>query len=136
MKIIKTGVTRWVILTRKYAIKVPRPDYGWRLFIEGVRANLNEREFYQIAQIPDNELTKALPYICPILWASWGAWIVVMPRCKPLLPETARECFLMMEKLVGDHKDDNYGVFNGKVVMFDYGSTNIDYFEGQKEVIY
>lgn len=154
MKLIKTGVTRWVFLTQKYAIKLPRPDYGWRLFVEGIRANLNEQEFYNIAKIPDNQLSKALPHICPILWVSWGSWIIIMPRCEPLiiglvkfetrtgdirhqlLSNSARECFLVMEKLVGDHKDDNYGIYNGKVVMLDYGSTNIDLYEGQKEVIY
>lgn len=138
MKLIKTGITRLVILTKRYAIKFPRFDYGWRLFIEGIRANLNEREFYEIANIPDNQLTKALPHICPILWSSWGAWIIVMPRCSPLILTDikTRDVFLVLEKLVGDHKDDNYGILNGKVVMFDYGSTNIDYFENQKEVIY
>lgn len=129
MRLIKKGVTRWVLLTEKYAIKFPRFDYGWRLFIEGIRANLNEREFYEIANIPDNELTKALPYICPIHFASWGAWIIVMPRCKPLThgplsDELAREAFLVLEKLVGDHKDDNYGVHNGNIVMFDYGALS------------
>lgn len=124
---IKTGITRIVILTDKYAIKFPRVDYGWRLFIEGIRANLNEREFYDIARIPENELTKALPHICPILWASLGAWIIVMPKCDPLLFDDlkTREAFLVLEKLVGDHKDDNYGILDGKVVMFDYGSTRI-----------
>lgn len=145
MVLKKNGITRLVILTKKYAIKFPRFDYGWRLFIEGIRANLNEREFWKIANIPDNELTKALSHICPILWCSWGAWLLIMPRVEPLseldLPEQdglyqTREAFLVLERLVGDHKDDNYGIYNGRVVMFDYGCTNIDYFENQKEIIY
>lgn len=36
------GITRCVMITRKYAIKVPRIRYGWFKFIAGVYANLSE----------------------------------------------------------------------------------------------
>lgn len=134
MKLSRRGITRLVILTKKYAIKFPRFDFGWRLFIEGIRANLNEREFWMIANIPGNELhDRALPHICPIIWSSPMAWIIVMPRCENV---GLFGCPTQLVGLVGDLKSDNCGWYDGRVVMFDYGSTNIDKFENQQKVIY
>jgi len=141
MKVSRRGVTRIVLLTKNYAIKFPRFDYGWRLFIEGIRANLNEREIWMIANIPDNDLTTIKQYLCPIIWTSWGAWIVVMKRANPIPTQRVWTHRLntiidIVRQYIGDQKDDNYGTLNGDIVMFDYGCTNVDYFSGQKDPTY
>lgn len=141
MKLNTNGVTRLVILTENYAIKFPRFDYGWRLFIEGVRSNLNERELWKIAQVPGNKINNVKSYLCPVIWTSWGAWIIVMPKCEPAktpaeFAEIWITAFNVLYGIVGDIKDDNFGYLKGLPVMFDYGCTNIDYFEGQKDPTY
>lgn len=144
MKVCTNGITRIVFLTRRHAIKIPRLNYGWRLFIDGIRANLNEVELWRIAQVPGNQVTRVRRYLCPIVWSSWGGWIVVMKRAEPIVMTThasyqnfaIRRAFLEMEKIVGDHKDDNYGTIDGEPVMVDYGSANIDIFEGQRSPTY
>lgn len=44
-KVCRNGCTRTVILIGKYAIKIPCLHYNYPMFIEGIRANLNERQY-------------------------------------------------------------------------------------------
>jgi len=67
------GATRCVLLTRRYAVKVPRL-VSWRLFLHGLLSNMQEREFSRTGW----------PELCPVLFSLPGGWLVVMPRCEPL----------------------------------------------------
>ncbi len=42
---VTTGVTRTVFLCGRLAFKLPCMRYGWRLFLQGLLANMQEREF-------------------------------------------------------------------------------------------
>lgn len=124
MKVIKTGITRTVILTKSYAIKFPFPrkGYGWLNFVKGIIANINERDIWNLTKIEDCYFIQdAKPFLCPIIWSSWGAWIIVMPRCVPLKNGTEYRVIPELRDICGDHKIDNYGLFNGNLVCLDYG---------------
>jgi len=116
MIINRTGATRIVLLTDNYAIKIPNFLSGWKLFVKGILANLNEREFWTVAD------PRYKQWLCPIVWGSWGAWIVVMKRANRKPDMDPRLAFKELEHVVGDHKEDNYGMLDGRVVMIDYGS--------------
>lgn len=75
MKIIRSGVTRTVILIGSYAIKVPSFRYGafkwrWRSFLNGLLANLQEVEFSDAKW----------PELCPVIRSSRFGLFLVMPR--------------------------------------------------------
>jgi hypothetical protein len=70
---VLTGATRFVVLTRRWAIKLPRL-VSWRLFLCGLLANMQEREFSRTGW----------PELCPVLFSLPGGWLVVMPRAEPL----------------------------------------------------
>ncbi len=72
-KIIRTGVTRLVILVGTIAFKIPRFDNGWAAGLRGLLANIQEETFYSISD-------KA----CPVLASIPGGWLIAMPRCQPL----------------------------------------------------
>lgn len=118
---IERGATRIVILTRRWAIKLPTPVYGWRNFLYGLLANMQERMFARTGW----------PELCPVLFSLPGGWIVVMPRCEPYPPAgewtdppeqwwrgfTEREDYVVPV----EHKADSLGYLNGRIVAVDYG---------------
>lgn len=72
----RRGVTREVILIGRVAVKLPSVR-GWRFFLMGLLANLQEREF----------AATGWPELCPIFWSAPGGLLSIMPRCRPLTPD-------------------------------------------------
>lgn len=107
MKLVR-GITRNVILTRRYAVKIPT-FRSWKLFLHGLLANMQEREWWSTK---DGRL-------CPVLWSIPGGWCVVMPRVQICDSEVNYEAF---DGLPVDPKPCNFGYFRGRIVLVDYGS--------------
>lgn len=114
-KIIKTGVTRLVILIGSIAFKLPRFDYGWGGGLRGLLANMQEKTFHTLSD-------KA----CPVLFSIPGGWLIVMPRCQPLTDDQWND---LQSQGVYDYlpipvefKRDSFGVLNNEIVAVDYGS--------------
>lgn len=122
---VKNGCSRKVFLIGKYAIKVPQFSYEWRHFLWGLLGNMQERHF---SEMKDERM-------CPVLFCSWGGWLLIMPRCKKLTEEE-------FEKLDSDYFDseydhkigdftkcrvpvenkiDSFGWYKNKIVAIDYG---------------
>jgi hypothetical protein len=102
---IRRGASRTVLLTRRYAIKLPSLR-SYRATLWGLLSNLAERE------------RAGGPGLCPILWSLPGGLVVVMPRCErapvDLIPSTEHR---------GDPdgaKADSWGVYQGQIVRVDY----------------
>jgi hypothetical protein len=113
MKISKGGVTRMVFLIGNYAIKIPRLNYGWEKFIAGIYSNLSEYDCWRWTKCE---------YLCPVLF-SFGGFILVMPKVD-VFPET-EDAWSEIDKAIpmddrDDHKPNNYGRLNGKIVCIDY----------------
>jgi len=127
----KHGCTRFVVLTKKYAIKIPQFKYEWKHFLLGLLANMQEVAFNTMK---DERL-------CPVIFHLWGGWLVVMPRCAPI----SEECFFDIDvtrfwpnkdedyhpdntceranyNVPVENKQDSFGYYNGKIVAIDYGS--------------
>ena len=120
------GVTRLVILTKRWAIKVPTPMYGWKYFLYGLLANMQEREWSGF----DSRL-------CPIRWSSKYGLVVIMPRCIPLTDdefiEHVHDNWLRMREeetneplpysidLPVELKTCSFGWLDNQIVAVDYG---------------
>ena len=111
------GTTRFVILTKNYAIKLPTV-VEWRLFLHGLLANMYERMNYQAFKD-----TASISYrLCPICFSLPGGWLVVMKRAKPLV----RDQFQLVDQIDWtpipvEEKLDSFGWYDGKIVAVDYG---------------
>jgi len=118
--LIKTGITRYVILTKKYAIKFPNPSYSMKYWLKGWIANIMEKDIWEAfnSEGIDNQEIKYL--ICPVLKQYLWGFISVMPKCEPItideFPEESK-----LTGVCGDYKLDNYGKYKGRIVCFDYG---------------
>lgn len=117
----RRGITRTVILTRRWAIKVPTirglgsPDIkGMRIasFCRGVLANRSELEWSSVGGVN------------PVVWSLRG--LVNVYRRADRVPDGT---YLEDEDYVGltedwvpigDRKPENIGVVNGRVVWIDY----------------
>lgn len=119
MKLIKTGGTRWVILTHKYAIKFPNPR-TWKSFVQGMLSNLTEGQW---KDYPDKHL-------CPIHYSNRFGLLVIMARANEVKHEGLFRC--EMHSLYATCKlprdfyeyDDfpkNFGYYKGILVKIDYG---------------
>jgi hypothetical protein len=120
---IAWGSSRMVILTKRWAIKLPRPT-EWRLFLHGLLANMQERQF----------ATTKDPRLCPIKFGVPGGWFIVMPRASALEYDEWDafdwEAFCayrdddeaMMLKVPVEGKWSSFGWLNGKIVAIDYGN--------------
>jgi hypothetical protein len=117
-KIDRTGCTRIVILTRRYAIKMPNFIDDYRLFLTGLLANLQESRFGKTGW----------PQLCPVLFSLPFGLLVVMPKL-PLLTDGEFEAFDVnafrdqQEYYVPvEPKSNSFGWFNDRIVAIDYGS--------------
>lgn len=116
MKLINTGVTRHVFLIGNYAVKIPRLNYGYRLFLLGLLANHQEHQFSSMK----GEL------ICPVIFYLPFGFLSIMPRCRLITEKEYSQLDLTLydnipcEKSIG--KYDSYGWLNNKIVALDYGS--------------
>ena len=106
------GATRIVLLVGGYAVKLPRLN-TWRTFLNGLLANMQEREF---------SLT-GWPELCPVLFSFPGGWLVVMRRARPL---TYCEFEAVDMRGFGgipvEGKRDSFGWLDGRIVAVDYGT--------------
>ena len=110
------GATRAVLLVGRLAVKVPRIS-TWRTFLNGLLANMQEREFARTGW----------PELCPVVFSVPGGWLLVMRRAEPLSdaewctvhPEWAdREEYAVPVEM----KRDSFGVLDGRIVAIDYGT--------------
>jgi hypothetical protein len=117
MPVLHHGVTRTVILTRKYAIKIPTlrggmtNDFRGRLasFAAGLLANQSEYQWHNYEPWNGN--------VAPVLRSWLGGIIQIYPRCQPLPNEVL---LVFLDPDPGDTKPDNFGLLNGRVVRVDY----------------
>ncbi len=113
---IKRGATRTVILVCGYAVKVPRL-HSWRAFLNGLLANMTEREF----------AATGWPELCPVRFSLPGGWLIVMDRAFPLTDEQWAsfdpEAFCCREKYAvpAEMKRSSFGLMSGRIVAVDYG---------------
>ncbi len=116
MKIVKTGLSRTVYLTKKNAYKVPTFRNGLTHFLLGWVSNQQEKQWSGYKS-----------WLCPVeRYYLWG-FVIRMPRLKIGVGkreiEGMREMMGELDKeLFGsDHKTDNYGKMDGKIMKVDYG---------------
>lgn len=131
MRIVRTGVTRTVVLVGRFAVKVPSlrgigTYRGLRKrlasFASGYSSNLNEAVW--------SEYEPWQGKVAPVLrsWL-WGV-VQVYPRCDPMPPDGwsydggwtySGTDLPEMGRSPGDFKPDNLGLLDGRVVWLDYG---------------
>lgn len=125
------GVTRTVILTKRWALKIPCLVYGWKYFLYGFLANMQEVDW-----------SGSDERLCPVRFALPGGLLVVMPRCTPLtddefIAEVSERWARMLDKetelplpyhveLPVEIKTCSFGRLNGKIVAVDYGGCGRD----------
>jgi hypothetical protein len=116
VKLVRSGITRTVILTNRHAIKVPSlrgGSSGARIesFCRGVLANRSELQWHTY------EGWRGA--VAPVTRSWLGGVVQVYPRCPPL-PPGARGPLPRLDPDPGDVKPDNFGMLGGRVVRVDY----------------
>jgi hypothetical protein len=117
MKVVRTGISRTVILVGRYAVKIPATRRGtgalgtrgriWS-FAHGILANLSEQEWSDT------------PGVCPVLYGFAGL-VNVYPRCEPVTIQHEQVDYDAIGFLGEcDRKPDNVGWLNGRMVWVDY----------------
>lgn len=124
---IKRGTFRIVLLTKKYAIKIPlleTDSFKGRLygFIHGWQQNLCELAYYK------NDTSGML---CPIKFSFFGL-INIMPRCDTFIASKRNFHYIYNAfKLQCDNwflvenKVSSFGILNNQFVAIDYGNDCI-----------
>ena len=118
------GVTRTVVLTKRWAIKLPCLVYGWRYFLYGFLANMQEADWTGF----DRRL-------CPVTYAAPGGMFIIMPRCKEVTDEEFIAEIPSSWAVIDDDpgrelpvemKSCSFGRLNGRIVAVDYGGCGRD----------
>lgn len=116
MRIIKTGITRHVILIGTFAIKVPHFEYGWEKFLFGLLGNMQETRF---SKTKDSRL-------CPILFSMPGGFLNIARRAELLDRNITTKEYKKFKTgdiiIPVEKKSDSFGFLDGKLVAIDYGS--------------
>lgn len=121
--VIRAGITRTVILTRRHAIKVPSLRGGsvgkgrgrLQSLAWGLLANQSEAMWHSY----DLWAGKVAPVRASLL----GGLVNVYPRCEPLVaagPGGSEVLLPTLDPCPRDIKPDNYGRLGGRVVRLDY----------------
>jgi len=110
-----SGRNRFVLLTRRYALKIPSLRC-WQDFLYGLLNNCTE------ARVG----TSGHAGVCPVLWSIPGGWLVVMPRLQILKDEDLHMVDVAQAStgLCVELKPDSFGLYQGRVVAVDYGWGN------------
>lgn len=113
----RAGATRLVLLTKKYAFKLPNPS-GWKSFLWGLLSNLQEADLGR----------RGWEELCPVLFSLPGGFLVVMPRAEvcseATMPdeETLRKLTSQPDRCVpAEWKADSWGYLEGRLVAIDFG---------------
>lgn len=122
------GVTRWVFLIGKYAIKIPSLS-SWKQFLNGLLANMQEREFSKMDKsschynlIADVHYCDPLGFLLIMERADYALsdWIICAWE-RHIVENLFKEC----EKhgIPVDKKLSNVGKFAGyELKLIDYGN--------------
>jgi hypothetical protein len=124
MKVNMIGCTRIVFEFKNFVVKIPKFTHQWSHFLMGLISNMDESKTWKWNS---GKYEKGTSYLlCPVLWCSWGGWILIMKKATMLTSEDWQTTFIPEHKkhFGGDDKLANYGYFNGKVVKVDYGQLD------------
>jgi hypothetical protein len=122
MKMNRNGCTRYVFILRNVVVKIPKPSYNWQNFLKGIIANIHESETWRFNSGKYEKGNSHL--LCPVLWCSWGGWVLVMRKVDELITEeniNKFDCTEHIKHFEGDDTISNYGILKGKLVKIDYG---------------
>ena len=111
-----------MFLTRRYALKTPRPSS----LSEALWANRSESDRWKAAK-EEEKL-----HLCPVFLCRGRAFFLLMPYARSLTDEEYNELEneyvnpfdedpSLPEYYYQDFKRDNYGVYQGRRVRLDYG---------------
>lgn len=111
---VKYGSSRTVILTKKYAFKLPYIG-KWKNFLWGLIANMNEVSFNTMR---DDRLATVVFYLP-------AGFLVVMQRATPLRDFNKKFltdfCYSKDWEIPTEIKQDSFGYIDGKLKVIDYG---------------
>jgi len=125
MRINQKGVTRIVLVFREVVVKIPRFNYNWTHFLRGLIGNIDEGETWRYNSGKFERGHSHL--LCPVVWMSWGGWILIMKRATPLTLEDWEKIYDITEykkHFGGDDTMSNYGYYKGSLVKIDYASLD------------
>lgn len=122
MTINLKGVTRIVFVFRHVVVKIPKFYVQWDHFLKGIIGNIEEGRTWRYNSGKYERGTSYL--LCPVIWTSWGGWILIMKRAEPLTRDQwDLVCNLLDEYqkyFAGDDTMNNYGILDSKLVKIDY----------------
>lgn len=113
MQRVTSGASRDCWLIGRYAIKVPSLRHGWRMFLIGVLANMQETAHWQVSKHPQ---------LARVTWAAWGGWLNIYVRYAAWEQPITKAALDTLPIYNPDPKQSNYGVNEaGQIVVLDYG---------------
>jgi len=118
---VEVGVSRAVILTRRWAIKIPHPGRSLRMFLIGMIGNMDERLWSRFDE-----------RLCPVRYCAPGGLFLVMPRVQVVFREDSdlerEDVWLFFDEvpLVQDWNPENFGLLDGNLVCLDYATMWVD----------
>lgn len=141
---MEIGSTRIVFIFKSVVIKIPNFTHSWQNFLKGLIANMSERRTWKYNS--GKYETGYSFLLCPVMWSSWGGWIVVMKRADMYRHEYEIRALPEMKMMVdhnasmlaykiwaemrykewieagfnSDIKVDNFGYYENRLVKIDY----------------
>lgn len=126
MKLNNDGITRHVILVGRWAVKVPRLNYGWQKFLYGLLSNMQEAAFGKRSDMMEG--------ICPTYFSFPGGFLNIQPRCDILSEEEYKLLHITLRRMrknglsCVEDKHDSWGwlrtsKFGSVLVAVDIGNV-------------
>jgi len=119
MTLDRKGVTRLVLVFRRFVIKIPNFSCEHAHFLIGCQANWSERKQWKRWRNFESERTSRL---CPTLFCSWFGLIQIQSRANILPTDNhlSKQQVKDFETITTDIKSSNFGYYKGRLVCVDY----------------
>lgn len=118
MKVNRQGITRLVFVFDSFVVKVPNFTCQFRHFLTGFNCNRSESGQWKRACKIKKEL------LAPVMFCSWFGIFLVMKKAEVFDWGTG---YGQIDYTIwddagygGDHKPQNYGLYEGRMVKIDY----------------
>ena len=116
---LNRGSTRVVIITKKWAFKLPTFKDGWKFYLKGLLANIHEVEHSH----------RKIPELAPIPFYIPGGFLVIMPTVEQgeylsewiLRASQSKNAELLFN--IVENKNRSIGLWRGEIVAIDYGTS-------------
>jgi len=128
---IRKGVTKFVLVFKKFVIKFPNLFNGLECFYSGLSSNIEEKKWIEYSREYDN-------YIPYIYFISFLGFFSIQENCEEITKDTFKRLNIFEDEWTCDNKEIKYKKYSHSYHNFDdidYKKENFGYSNKKQKIV-